>query len=392
MTFDGNDWVYVGEPGFSSWNSVSAYHNILFDDSDILYVAYQEEIYNDGASVLTFNGEGWEYIGDAGFSAAGASFVSLVSGLGGSLFVAYRDNGNEGKCSVMSFDGSQWLAIGVQGFSEDAVSYTSVAIDPQNRLSVVFKDWSNDCHSTVMRFDDNNWSVLGEAGFSSDEANHQDIATNQLGHIYVAYEVGDIEVRRFVILGCIDPLACNFNPEATDDDGSCVTIETYEIIGELIPESGSTQAYSYTETAGSNYFWEVENGTILSGQGTANVEIQWGELGSGSLTVTETNAEDCIAPPVTIEITGPVGVGNQLENGIQIFPNPAKDWLMVELQEYSGDELLRIEDQNGKVVYGVELTGMSTRIDLPVLAPNYYFVSVTSHNGDNEVRRILIQD
>jgi hypothetical protein len=51
--------------------------------------------------------------------------------------------------------------------------------------------------------------------------------------------------------------------------------------------TNSNNSYSTPFNTGRSYFWNVVGGTVTSGQGTAVVDVLWGLVGSGSLTVTD---------------------------------------------------------------------------------------------------------
>ena len=380
MTFDGSEWIYVGEQGFSTWDSQAGYITIATDIDDEIYISFQEEAYGDGSSVMTWDGSEWAYVGEPGFSEGGASFQSLVIDDSGKLFVAYRDQFNENKCSVMTWDGSDWGYVGVAGFSPGSVSYTSLVIDSENRLSVTYRDWANSSRTSVMSFIDGEWIPIGDSGISTSSANHQDIAVNANGHLWVAYEAGDVEVQRFVVLGCNDVFACNYDSTATDDDGSCVTIEIYEIEGVSSPQAGATEVYTYTETTGSSYMWEVLNGIIISGQGTASIEVEWGDVGEGSITVIETNLEECESEPVTLEVTVPVGISEFIHQNLILYPNPAGDKITISWPFAKGDYNARIMDSKGNVVQKFNTIQGTTDIDVSPLASGTYTLRLTSGN------------
>jgi gliding motility-associated-like protein len=54
-----------------------------------------------------------------------------------------------------------------------------------------------------------------------------------------------------------------------------------------------TETYTTTNNAGNTYNWEVTNGTITGGQGTASVTIEWGTPGAATVKVTETTPDGC---------------------------------------------------------------------------------------------------
>jgi hypothetical protein len=90
------------------------------------------------------------------------------------------------------------------------------------------------------------------------------------------------------------------------------------VTGNTTPSAFSNSIYTCNNNAGSTYTWTVNNGVIVSGQGTNSVTILWGAEGVGSVTVAETTSDGCIGDEVIYdvnvqcvvsgnEITGPVG-------------------------------------------------------------------------------------
>ena len=90
------------------------------------------------------------------------------------------------------------------------------------------------------------------------------------------------------------------------------------VAGNTTPGAFSNSTYTCNNNAGSTYTWAVNNGVIVSGQGTNSVTILWGAEGVGSVSVVETTADGCVGDEVIYdvnvqcvvsgnEITGPVG-------------------------------------------------------------------------------------
>lgn len=69
--------------------------------------------------------------------------------------------------------------------------------------------------------------------------------------------------------------------------------------------SGDIVTYTSDASACSSIEWIAENGTILNGQGTSSVEVQWGDAADGNGTLT-LNATDCSGAecesPVTVDV------------------------------------------------------------------------------------------
>ena len=102
------------------------------------------------------------------------------------------------------------------------------------------------------------------------------------------------------VYGCTDPNSCTYNPNATVSDGSCTYLPAVSMTGNSNAGYLREETYSCTETAGSSYFWKVENGEVLSGQGTATVRVLWHLADSGSISVREFNT--CASEINTMEV------------------------------------------------------------------------------------------
>jgi PKD repeat protein len=55
-----------------------------------------------------------------------------------------------------------------------------------------------------------------------------------------------------------------------------------------------------TETGQTDYIWDVVGGTILSGQGTPNINVRWDNVGTNQISVNYTTVHGCTAPTPTI--------------------------------------------------------------------------------------------
>lgn len=68
----------------------------------------------------------------------------------------------------------------------------------------------------------------------------------------------------------------------------------------------SSVTYSTPFTNGSKYFWEIEGGDILGGQGTNQVTVDWGDVGTGNIWYREFNPDinECegVSPKLPVEV------------------------------------------------------------------------------------------
>ena len=104
------------------------------------------------------------------------------------------------------------------------------------------------------------------------------------------------------IEGCTDESSCSYNPEATLDDNSCLYIDAQSILGEVLAQPLETHLYEYIDESIVSYEWEVENGTIISGNGTSSIEVLWDVAESGIVSIVATN-NDCSTGQVELDVS-----------------------------------------------------------------------------------------
>ncbi|MFT5846489.1 MAG: hypothetical protein ACJARX_000393 [Psychroserpens sp.] len=91
------------------------------------------------------------------------------------------------------------------------------------------------------------------------------------------------------IRGCTDPFSCNYNPEATLDDGTCTYLNSNAIAGASNSGYFRIENYNYPLAMGSTANWTVTGGEIINGQNTDTITIKWGLNETGRLRVRENN-------------------------------------------------------------------------------------------------------
>ncbi|HEX9600148.1 MAG TPA: FG-GAP-like repeat-containing protein, partial [Mariniflexile sp.] len=105
------------------------------------------------------------------------------------------------------------------------------------------------------------------------------------------------------IYGCMDPNACNFNPNATISSGNCTYLKTESTIyGNSDVLQSSTESYSYPPQTGNTISWSVSGGTIIEGESTNTIKIQWGTDSEGSVSIIEKN-NYCSSQSVNLNVS-----------------------------------------------------------------------------------------
>ncbi|MEX0968201.1 MAG: PKD domain-containing protein [Bacteroidia bacterium] len=104
-----------------------------------------------------------------------------------------------------------------------------------------------------------------------------------------------------------------------DIDSAVVTISplpTPQIQGDTAICEGNSITYSTAANTGHSYDWQVAGGQIISGQNTETIMVEWTGTGSGSITVIETNADNC-----TDSTSRSVTISPNPEAGMEISGN-----------------------------------------------------------------------
>lgn len=105
------------------------------------------------------------------------------------------------------------------------------------------------------------------------------------------------------ISGCTDPNSCNYNPQATIDDGSCsyLVVSNNVINGNSSPSYFSTENYTFNVPENSNIIWQIEGGTLINGQGTSEIIVEWEFKSEGKISVVIDN-DSCKSEIITLDI------------------------------------------------------------------------------------------
>ena len=126
MKFNGTNWVYVGNAGFSEGETDLT--SLAFNPSGQPYVAYSDWANGYKATVMKFDGTNWVNVGNAGFSAGSTCCESLgFNPSNGDPYVAYRDDADSGKATVMTYDS---VFVGINALQKSTFSlYPNPATD-----------------------------------------------------------------------------------------------------------------------------------------------------------------------------------------------------------------------------------------------------------------------
>jgi len=186
--------------------------------------------------------------------------------------------------------------------------------------------------------------------------------------------------------GCTDSEACNYNSSAINDDGSCEYLSTYDISGNVVPVLFDSEEYNYTSTEGNTYEWSANLGAIVSGQGTSDVGIVWAQDGLAEVCVIETSSIDgCEGEQVCLNISVlPTNIEEPVLDNIQIYPNPASSSFSITINETLINAPYQLYDSQGKIMLSGVTTDSNTIVQTGALSSGVYTLTIT---GDKYVLR-----
>lgn len=140
---------------------------------------------------------------------------------------------------------------------------------------------------------------------------------------------------------------------------------------------GSTQTYSVTNITGVTFKWTVTQGTIISGQGTNSISVNWNGSGAGKVSVTA-DCGDTISQNVNIT-SGIHAIGEGVS--MSLYPNPTNDITTLSLQGVKGNYIVRLIDMSGKMLTQFNSSADNVLIDMNSFLSGTYILEVIHEQG-----------
>jgi hypothetical protein len=184
---------------------------------------------------------------------------------------------------------------------------------------------------------------------------------------------------------CMDENACNYDESAWINDEceygpSAGLIEGAESV--IINAGVSEWSYSCSDEA-SSFEWNITGGTILSGQGTSFVTVEWtGDITDGEISVTAISADGCPGTPSTLGVDVVMGVEHlTLSDQLNIFPSPASSNITISTEGIAGNNICHVYSLNGKKVLEFVLENNTRTLDVSSLTNSTYILTVHTEQG-----------
>ncbi len=309
---------------------------------------------------------------------------TFATGINTAFFTAFPD---------LEYD--SWFTIGVEDSSID-MDILSLA-DPTYDAFAAFEAGENVYSDTPVG---NGWATLypglgaENPGFAGEDLRlligQITTAGTLSGSIYVQifpWGVQDPDLRLLLPIlytptQCMDENACNYDASAWTNDECEYGPSAGVIEGDqdINLNAGTTEwSYSCSDEA-SSFEWSITGGTILSGQGTSFVTVQW--TTDGEISVTAISADGCPGLSSTLEIDILMGLeGLTFSDNLTIFPSPASSNMTVSLDGIEGNKRCQIYSLTGKKVLAFVLENNTRTLDVSNLANGTYILAVDTDQG-----------
>tara|TARA_B110001469_G_C9627157_1_gene313197 strand:+ start:566 stop:1807 length:1242 start_codon:yes stop_codon:yes gene_type:complete len=295
----------------------------------------------------------------------------------------------------LEFD--SWLTIGVED-SVEPMEILALA-DPAYDAFAAFDAGENVMSNTAVG---NGWATLFPGlgavnlGFAGEDLK---VLIGQLttsgdisGSIYVQifpWGIQDPDLRLLLPIlyapsQCMDMEACNYDVSAWTNDDCEYGPSAGTIVGSIsvVVGAGTSEwSYSCSDEAAS-YEWTITGGTILSGQGTSSVTVEWsGDVSDGVLSVAASSDSGCTGAASSISVDVVMGVEDLVfSQNLRVFPSPTSSTISVAIDgDYGSNNLCEIYSITGQKM--MEFTLSQSEIDVTDLANGTYLITVNTDRG-----------
>ena len=182
-------------------------------------------------------------------------------------------------------------------------------------------------------------------------------------------------------LGCTDPSACNYNPDAIEDDGSCqysptpIEFTTFSLL-DCCPNPsviGITDLTAFGGTPPYNYTWQYQNGIIIAdGPNETFIEV----VAAGNYIITVTDALGCSQQST-------ISIDPNCFNEVTFYTSDAdcnenNGYIEIDISFGEPEYNTVLGSADGQIISGQSSGGW---VEFENLAPGQYFFSTQDANG-----------
>lgn len=172
-----------------------------------------------------------------------------------------------------------------------------------------------------------------------------------------------------------------------------VTVDSFNIAYSPIVGSNSAIVFSTTDystafDSSADYYWELENGAISSGQGTNQISVQWFDDPYGVVHLYASNGCSSFTDSMVVSL-GYSGINSMDERSINIAPNPTSE----NFQIFSDIPIssVQIFDITGSLITSLPISSFSETISVNIshLPSGTYFIGIVTSENAYITRKIV---
>ena len=235
------------------------------------------------------------------------------------------------------------------------------------------------------------WEVISGEGvtIANPDALETDVTFDQTGAVVLQVTVSDGEMSRTDIVNVGVSTPDNVAPTVSVTTASFTTTEGVAInVGATADDDGnpigSSLVYEWTVKTG-----EAANVTIASAD-QLDSEVTISTEGVYTLQITVTDGELIATDIVVVVVTSTVNTEPLPEPGLLLYPNPASDKLILELENIGHvNSIVKIYSVTGQAVFNGEFTQTKLQIDVNRFDAGLYFITVHA-DGNTFTKRIQV--
>ncbi len=179
------------------------------------------------------------------------------------------------------------------------------------------------------------------------------------------------------------------NSAGTDMDCQDVTVAFAPVAAFTFTDDGSgTVNFQDLSVFGpTSWLWDFGDGDSSTEQNPSHTYSTSGNY-NVCLTVTNNQGSNTFCLPVEVVVNSIYDFAADFS--IQVFPNPATDWINIEIGNSPGPLLLQLMDRQGKVLYQKVVHQGDNSILIPDWAEGLYFYRILTEDGQSFVNGKLI--
>ena len=122
--------------------------------------------------------------------------------------------------------------------------------------------------------------------------------------------------------------------------------------------------------------------------GSASYSV--GQVAYQTYTGTNGSVAEGVQQPFEISMVTSVEEANGINLSISAYPNPARDYLTLEVKDYDFSNLTyQLYDIHGKLLQNEKITGNQTSIFMSNLLPATYFVKILEGNNEVKIFKVI---